>query len=66
MPLRQRNLVTAILSYFMGWCIVALAAVPIQLFSAGGLALVALIGTPVALIGTRLNARAEGETKARR
>jgi hypothetical protein len=59
MPLRQRNLVTAVLSYFMAWCIVSLPAVPIQLFSAGGLLLVVAIGTPVAIVGAALNARAK-------
>ena len=40
MPLRQRNLVTAALAYFMAWCIVASPAVPILIFSPAGLALV--------------------------
>src|SRR5205807_2413492 len=44
MPLRQRNLVTAALAYFMAWCIVASPAVPILIFSPAGLALVVLIG----------------------
>jgi predicted exporter len=63
MPLRQRNVVTAVLSYFMAWCIVALPAVPIQLFSAAGMLLVVAIGTPVALLGAALNTRAEREKR---
>ncbi len=59
MSIRQRNLVTAFFAYFMAWSIVALPSVPIQLFSAEGMGLVLVIGTPVAVVGIMLNMRAE-------
>jgi hypothetical protein len=63
MTIRQRNLVMAFFAYFMAVSVVALPAVPIELFSPGGLALVVAIGTPVAIIGVMLNVRAERESK---